>query len=90
MDVCVKCKVLRDEKMFMENKRREEVKEFKEIFLKEIKKLGCVIYGEKIKKSDNGLVYWWFYVLFCYFFEENDLRKEKLVCVKIIRFFELI
>ena len=88
--MCVKRKALRDEKMFMENKRREEAKESKETLLKEIKKLGRAIHGEKIKKSDNGLVHRRFYVLFCHFPEENDLRKEKPVGVKTTRFSELI
>ena len=58
--MCLKIStLLRDEMMAMENKRREEAKEFQETLLNEIKKLGSAIRGgkglEKVFK-DRGLV----------------------------------
>lgn len=48
-DVYEKLDALRDEMMAMENKRREEAKEFQEKLLNEIEKLGRAIRGEKKK-----------------------------------------
>lgn len=48
-DVYEKLDALRDEMMAMENKRREEAKEFQEKLLNKIEKLGRAIRGEKKK-----------------------------------------
>ena len=49
-DVYEKLSALRDEMMAMENKRREEAKEFQETLLNEIAKLGSAIRREKSGK----------------------------------------
>jgi len=48
-DVYEKLNALRDEMMAMENKRREEAKEFQETLLNEIEKLG-----RAIRRGKNG------------------------------------
>ncbi len=51
-DVQENLDALREEMMALENKRREEAKEFEEKLLNEIKKLGrAICRGKEIKKS---------------------------------------